>query len=181
MPSDSDFQRLWQAQPAEPARIPVEEIHRRALRFQRRIRWRNRREYIGAAIAMPMLIAQAFHNHGWQLLATLLLIAGLLYVVVEVWRRGAKKPPLESGEQGWLAYYRSELTRQRDALRTVWRWYLLPFVPGFAMTVFSASQTRPKVALLSGMSFTALLLLVGWLNAWAANKIDRKLKELDDE
>ena len=180
MPSEFDFQGLWQRQPVEVVRLSVEELQQRALRFQKRIRWRNAREYAGAAIALPLLIAQALHNHGWYFASTLCLMAGLVYVVVQLWRLGAREAPADGGTRGWLHYHRCELERQRDALRTVWKWYLMPFVPGFAVLMVAVSLSGRFLWAMTFGLFSAFIGVSVWrLNAWAANRLDKKIEELN--
>ena len=62
------------------------------------------------------------------------MIAGALTVMFELHRRGsARTAPADLGLSTCIDFHRKSLERQRDALRTVWIWYLLPFVPGLAI------------------------------------------------
>jgi len=187
MPSDSDAndpRNLWQNQKQEEGEkmtITIDEIRHRAGRLERRIRWRNLREYGAGAIVIAAFTAQLWRLQGWRLVPPLLLIAGTIYVMFQLHRRGASRSlPADAGLSASLDFHLRELERQRDALLTVWLWYLLPFVPGFVATIVVTGIDRGIDARLIGFAVVLVLLFVGvWrLNEWAARKLDRKIQEL---
>src|ERR1035441_11091888 len=51
-PLPDDIRNIWQDQPVENTPMPLEEIRRKARRFENRIKSRNLREYAGAAIGI---------------------------------------------------------------------------------------------------------------------------------
>jgi hypothetical protein len=96
-------------------------------------------------------------------------------------RRGsARALPADAGLRASLDFHLRELERQRDALHTVWLWYLLPFVPGFvAALVVQAAESGITARLIVFGIFLVLLLFGLWgLNEWAARKIDGRIQEL---
>src|SRR5665213_1136508 len=120
-----DAKSLWRSQKTEEI-VTLENIHARAGKFQKRVRARNLREYIAAAV-----VVIGFGAYIWLLPGMLaktgsaLVIAGTLYVVWQLHRRGASQNlPHESEASGFVDFHRRALVRQRDALKTVWRWYL---------------------------------------------------------
>jgi len=178
----NDPRILWQSQEGENMTITLDEIRHRGARFERRIWWRNFREYAAGAVVIPVFVAQLFTVHGWGLVPPVLLIAGMVYVLVQLHRHGAARPlPADAGMRASLDFHRLELERQRDALRSVWRWYLLPFVPGFAATaVASAFQRKSAGVPIAFVAFAALVLAGVWhMNQRAAQKLDRKIQELE--
>ena len=65
------------------------------------------------------------------------MIVGTLFMVYTLHKRGsARTVSAEFELRTCMDFHRKELQRQRDLLRDVWSWYLLPFVPG--MLVFRA-------------------------------------------
>ena len=133
--SHSELGALWQSQPTEPPRMSPEELRSRMHRFERRIFWRNLREYAAGVVVLIV-----FGYYEWlfpallQRIGSTLTIAGTLYVMYQLHRRAsARISPADAGMKSCLEYHRQELERQRDALRAVWSWYLLPFVPGMAV------------------------------------------------
>jgi len=82
--------------------------------------------------------------------------------------------------------------RQRDLLRGVWRWYLLPFVPGLAVFLLGLFRWTMKLpnapaharVIMITFGLTAagcglVFVAVGKLNQWAARKIQREIDGLD--
>ena len=175
-----DVKNLWLEQETEKVTITLDEIRHRATRFERRILWRNLREYGGAAMAVTYLTATLFRLHGWHLVPPVLLIVGALYVIYQLYRRGSRSVPADAGTRSLLEFHRVELERQRDALRSIWSWYLLPFVPGFAAALVQiAVEQGIGVRFIAMAAFFALILGgVSALNQWAARKLDRKIDEV---
>src|SRR5579863_2413420 len=133
--SPDDPREVWQSQHVEPIVMSIEEIRRKALGFERRIRSRNSRETV---VAVAMIVV-----FGWFLIkfatpleriGSGLTIAGLAYVIYRMNGSAAPlKVPAESGRESCVAFHRRELERQRDLLRGIWRWYLGPLVPGLVV------------------------------------------------
>src|ERR1039458_6375099 len=167
-----DIRNVWQNQPVENAPMPLEEIQRRARRFEKRIGRRNLREYAGAALGIAAYTIYIFKFHSLVVRAgSVLVIAGVLYIVVQLYRRAsAGSLPADFGVVASVGFPRRELVRQRDMLRSVWRWYIAPIVPGLA--VFSAG-TLPQhspwwMFLLLALFFLAIFGGIVWLNVGAA-------------
>jgi hypothetical protein len=190
--SDHDhLQKLWTQQTQEPFTMSLADVHLHAQRFQSRIRSRNMIEYLTAA-----LVAVFF---GW-IAATLpfpivqigagLIVLGAFYVCWQLFRlgRAATRHELDAGAQSWAAFHRAELTRQREALRTVWSWYLAPFVPGtlvfLAGVSFSTANPAPfpdrLAVFLAGLAIMAgIFAVIAWLNAQAVHRLDAEIAALD--
>ena len=146
------IERLWQNQPAEGAHISSEDLRRRMRKFERKIFWRNLREYVAGAIVIA-----GYAYYEWKLPALLLrigsglTIAGALLVMFQLHRRAsAESPASDLGHSTYVEFHRRELVRQRDALRSVWSWYLLPFVPGLAVFLGGLTKTAVDAARLAG-------------------------------
>ena len=179
-----DIRNVWQNQPVENTPMPLEEIQRRARRFEKRVDRRNLREYAGAAIGIAVYTFYIFKSHSLVIRAgSALVIAGVLYVVVQLYRRASSGAlPEDFGVAASIEFHRRELVRQRDLLRSVWRWYVAPIVPG--LIVFSAGSIPPHsplwVYLLLALFFLVGLGGIVWLNRRAAERLDRQIAELDN-
>jgi hypothetical protein len=187
MPNDPDLndpRNLWQNQDEEAGgkvTITLNDIRRQAARLERRIYWRNMREYGAGVLVLAAFTVQIWRGHGWQVAPPLLLIAGTIYVLFQLHRRGsARSLPADAGLRASLDFHLRELGRQRDALHTVWLWYLLPFVPGFvaALVVQAAERGITARVIVFGVVLVLLLFGIWGLNEWAARKIDRRMQEL---
>lgn len=171
--------------------MSLADVHLHAQRFQSRIRSRNMIEYIAAVFVVVFF--------GWMT-ATVpepivqvgagLIMAGALYVCWQLYRlgRAATRGELDAGAQSWSTFHRGELVRQREALRTVWSWYLAPFVPGMLVFLAGVSFTDANPApfparlavFLAGLGLmAAVFAVIRLLNAAAAKKLDAEIAALD--
>ena len=160
-------------------------IRKRANKFERKILWRNAREYVAALIAAVLL--GYFLVTARDLFARVtfgLFIAGLAWMVVQLHRKGSVRTmPTEISTLTSLQFYRTELERQREAVNTVWSWYLAPLIPGFLVyTVWSAIRS-PRPAAWLGLALIDVVIAgvfyVVWkMNVRAARCLQRMIDEL---
>ena len=180
------IQEIWQCQPVEGIKMSIEEIRKRSTRFEKKIFWRNMREYVAGAIATVLLGVSIAGSHNLlDRSAFVLLIAGMVYALYQLHRRGAAKSmPASAAAVGpSLDFYRSELTRQRDLTSTVWTWYLGPFVPGLVVSAIASAahslQPRHIAMVAFWYGLIAAFFLVAWkLNARAARCLQRMIDDL---
>lgn len=191
--ASDDMMKLWQSQPTEPPKIRPNDLRRKLDKFERRVLWRNLREY-----AAGLMVIVGFGYFGWKLHGLLvrlgagLIIAGAVTVMLELHRRGSvRTPPAELGLSTCIDFHRKSLERQRDALRTVWTWYLLPFVPGLAVFELGSAINQWKAhpvglehfvlaSLVSPAIVAAVFFGVWRLNQWAAGKLQKRIDELTE-
>jgi hypothetical protein len=187
MPNDPDLndpRNLWQNQEEERMIITLDDIRSITARFERRIRRRNLREYAAGAIVIAFWGASPWFLpfRGWQLAAPLLFIAGTTFVLFQLHRRGtAGSLPIDAGLRASLDFHIRELERQRNAQRTVWMWYLLPFLPGFVAEFLNLAAIERGInagPIEFGVIFLAVFVGVWRLNESVARKLDRKIQEL---
>jgi Flp pilus assembly protein TadB len=178
---------LWQSQEVEEMKFSVEELRAKAAKFQRRIWRRNLREYLAGLLAI-VFFSVAFWNakHIVPRIAFASLIAGAIFCVWYLRRWGSAMPlPANMGRADCVRFYRNELERQRDLLRTVWKWALGPIIPGVALlAIYSITSIGPaKWWQHVGYVFleAAIFSTVVWLNVRAARRLDRRIAELERE
>lgn len=183
-----DIKTLWRNQKTEET-VTLENLQARAGVFQQRIRRRNFIEYAAAAFVIPVFAFYIYALPGMLVkLGSGLCIAGLLYIVWQLHRRGSAEDLPETSALGLIDFHRRALARQRDALLTVWKWYLAPIVPGFLVMMagfyFDApEQMRAKVLYAVMTRLVPLIALVfGFIlfaNGRGAKKLQKKIDELD--
>lgn len=165
--------------------MSVEEIRKRATKFEKKIYWRNVREYVAGVITIVLL--GSFFAGADRLLdrsAFALLIAGMVYVMYQLHRQGAAKALPSSVTVGpSLEFYRGELERQHKLVSNVWIWYLGPFVPGLVLSAVASAahnlQLRHIVVLTFWYGLIAgFFVFVWWLNVRAARCLQRMIGEL---
>jgi hypothetical protein len=164
--------------------MSIDEIRRRAGKFQEQVYWRNAREY-AAGLATVLFSGVGF----WLTSDTLmrvslgLIIGGMVYMMWHLHRRGSSRSlPEDFGLATGIEFYRRELGRQRDLLQGVWKWYLgpiiLPFMAFFLVLARTSSghlgHMGPRLAL-----FAAIAIVVWWLNYRGARKLQARIEELD--
>lgn len=191
MTGSPDIKTLWQNQTVEGTIVTLEDIRGRAAKFQRRIRSRNLGEYIAGAFGVAIFGLYVWYLPGWMMkLGSVLSIAALLLVTWQLHRRGrARGVPDGATAVGLLAFHRAELARQREALRTVWLWYIMPFVPGAALIVLGryfqhhVSGRTPAmdhmIIVLIAIIMVLACVIIGLLNMWGAARLQNRIDELD--
>lgn len=192
--SGDDVKNLWQNQQAEPIQISLAELHHKAQRLEQRVRWRNLGEYAASA-----LVIACFGFYIWKFpvpivrLGCALVIAGVLFVVYQLHKKGAAQTmPAEMAFRTCLDFHRQQLERQRDLLRGVWTWYLLPFVPGLAVFLLGLFRWAMKLphapaharVIIVTFALTAagcaiVFFAIAKLNQWAAQKLQREIDALN--
>jgi hypothetical protein len=186
--NDRELQALWQSQPPGKdvgSAIALNLIREMAQGFEGRITRRNRREYVVAAVVVAVL--------GWQMFMfpTVLLrigaglsIAAVIAVayMLRLWGT-AQTQPSDLALTSALEFHRAQLEKQRDLLRSVWWWYLLPFVPGVLVTVIGRALAQPeRMAQIIAWSVGMIVIMVGGyvLNQRAAARIQRRIDRLKE-
>ena len=178
---ENDARKVWQDQSVAPIPMNINEIRKKARKFQKRIWWRNLSEYAAAVFVVAGFGFYLWRFDGlWLRTGSLLIIAATLYMVYQLHKRGSSES-VPTGASS-IVFHRTELERQRDALQSVWRWYLLPFVPGMIIFLIGRAIENPPGSW-APLNVTVLLcvavfFLVGKLNQRAARKLQHQIDEL---
>lgn len=190
--SDHDPLRdLWAGQETGNFAMPLEEVRRKARGFQKTIRRRNMMEYAASIFVMIAFGGVALTVPDWGVRAGAgLIILGTLYVV---WKLHTMARAAGAGEidaaLSLTAFHKGELLRQRAALATVWRWYLMPFVPGMIVFLsavsFAPDNPAPLLAKLTLFLFSlgivgGLFAGIAWLNGRAVKALDAEIAALEE-
>lgn len=167
-----------------------EDCARAASRLETRVYWRNLVEYAAGGLVALLSGGATIASLAAGLvdfaIAFSLLLGGIVMVLRHLIRRGsnlARHP-----EESCIAHHRAALTRQRDLLRAVPRWYLAPMLPGVialygvvALRVAPVAQAADMARQLGLplLGTLAVFAAIGWLNLRAAAGLDRQLAALD--
>jgi hypothetical protein len=181
-PLPDDIRNVWQAQPLENTPMPLEEIHRRARQFEKRIQRRNLREYIAGGAGLVIFTAYLFiFPNPVARTGSALIIAGALCVMFQIYKRATPGTlPADLTLAASLQFHRRELVRQRDLLRSVWLWYIGPFVPGIVVFGMGVSPRHGAASWWNAVTFLCIFGGVMWANHRAAKGLDRRIAELDN-
>jgi Flp pilus assembly protein TadB len=183
-----DLQCVWQKQTPEEIRMSVDEIRLRARKLEKKIYWRNAREYIAAVAVVVFFGFELARTHDLLMGTGFgLIIAGMLYLMWQLHRQGSSRGmAAEMGLESGVDFFRRELERQRNLLQHVWRWYLAPLVPGLVVVTVAVGRKNPHHLHHYGWFLVAYSLLValGFIFVWrlnerAARRLQRHIDELD--
>ena len=196
--NDDELAQLWQSQDLAGERIALEEIRKKAGKFERTIRWRNVREYLAVVFVVISFSSVMLHaGNPFSRIGAGLIVAASLYVTFAIYTRGSsQRLPEEEQTTAFIDFHRLSLERQRDLLQSIWSWYLLPFVPGFAFLLVGSAirdgvlmnpnrtpeQLQHGYTLLKfGGLMLAFLVLVAGLNKRAAKRLQARIDALESE
>ena len=167
--------------------MTLTEIREKARKFQRKILFRNLREYAAIAVVVVFFGFGMGKYPPWMRAGAGLCIAGGLYVAYQLHPKGlGEERGGGSGPGKRLEFHRRELERQRDLVRGVWAWYLGPLIPGLALMVVAAGIANPghlkhvwRFVGLYSFAVGLLFYFVARLNLRAARRLQRRIDELD--
>ena len=160
----------------------LHDVVRDAQQFETRIRQRNRREVLAG-----VLVILGFGVGLWRgptvvtRVGCALSMTGALFIIYRIRTRAVAGPiPVDGPHALAVAAYRRELEVQRDLLRTVTSWYLLPLLPG--MVVLTLGQAlaiaQPAPALRVLLFFLLIGVLTRQLNQRGARMLQNKIDGL---
>ena len=185
---DKQLKDLWRDQPMPSIEFSVNELRKQASTFQRRVAWRNRIEYLAGVIVTLVFVSYLWHfPYPLMRLGSVLIIFACPFVLTQLHRRASSRLlPDDMAKLSCLEFHRQQLIRQRDALRSVWLWYVAPFVPGVAIFRWGVETELDAAApfsrgLWANLWIVGILLVVVLLNLRAANKLQRKIDALERE
>lgn len=182
--SPDDMRNVWQSQGEESKRMSSNEIHVAAKRYQKRVVWRNVREYLGCMIAVAGFGWFAWHAPSTTARAGhLLVIAGALYVALQLHLSGSSRTvPCEMGRLDGIAFHRRELERQLRVYQLAWRW-VLALVPGITLLMAGATKAKPRVQMPGGPFAPSLVVLGGWvlIILWLRKRNQAKARDIQRE
>jgi len=185
--NDDPAKQAWQASVEIAGAPPLEDVRKGANKFYRYVKWRNAVEYAACVIVVIAFGAYVFTlPHPLQKIGSALVVVATFYVAWQLHRRASAEPPEKAGTMPILVFTRGQLVRQRDALRSIFWWYMLPFLPGLALVLLGSGQDPALAAKTPvwGRWFT-LALMTGafagmwWLNQVAARRLQRHIDGID--
>jgi hypothetical protein len=177
---EQDVHRLWHDQPREEQAMSIDDVRSKAAGFARKVRRRN--------IATGVLILLLIGIEAWQIsverqllerVGDLLTIAGFVYLAYRFRGLGVEPMPAGLGRTTSVAFYRTQLARQRDAAAHPWG-YLAVFIPGVALGLFADALDRDASQNMGVALFAvALFVTIAWIHRRSARRLQTEIDELD--
>ena len=185
--NDDPAKQAWQSSVEIAGAPPLEEVRRGADKFYRFVWWRNFIEYAACVVVvvgftyyvftLPMLL---------QRVGSAAIVVATFYVAWQLHRRASAIPPEVAGTLPLYQFMRAQRVRHREALRAIFWWYMLPFLPGLGLLLAGsmyAPDTHPDgpgwrdAVGITGMA--AVFYGVWWVNQRAVRKLQRHIDEID--
>lgn len=186
--TEDPAKQAWQASVATAGAPSLEEVRKGASKFYRYVKWRNRVEYAACIVVVVAFSAYVFWlPHLLQKIGSVLVVVATLYVAWQLHRRASAVPPEKAGTMPLLLFARAQMVRQRDALRSIFGWYILPFLPGLALVMTGNAQAEPRSGtgwpnLAEALALVVMLGMLGfvwWINQLGARRLQKHIDELD--
>ena len=134
----------WQSQRVEAPLLSIDYLRNRVLEHRKQSRTRSFLEYLGgcAVVGLCVWFVAVIDSLLFRV-GVLVMLAGILYSLYELWRRRLVwSLTLEGSVADGLQFYKRELARLRDLHRGLWKLYL-PAVPGAVMLLVWGFLERP--------------------------------------
>ncbi len=184
--NEDPAKKAWQASVEIAGAPPLEEVRKGADRFYRYVKWRNLVEYAACVIVVVTFAAYVFVlPHVLQKVGSVLVVLATIYVAWQLHRRASAEPPEKAGTMPLLLFSRAQLVRQRDALRSIFGWYIAPFLPGLAVFMTGtmlekrAAEGLGPIDAIGSAVLLAVFAGVWWLNQLGARRLQRHIEEID--
>ncbi len=166
--------------------ISISEIRQQSNAFERKMKFRNWREYVAASIIVVAFGYRAFRAHSSLESASCVeLVASAIWITATLVKKSADDPGPNATLKQLLTYHRAQLDRQIKLLSRVVAWYLAPIAVGLVgILAADAMRLGFTPVVLGTMIFSALLFVaIAILNKRAAAKLenDRALLPQGDE
>jgi hypothetical protein len=181
-----DVQSLWQSQPATGGAMTLDELRERSRRLTRSMSRRNLREYVAAILViilcgyLALKVPLALMRVGFMLS-----LPAVILIVYHLHRHGAARAmPADMALTSCVAFHRRELERQRDLLSSVWKWYLLPLMPGLILVCLAPALARPETAWRALGLYVGIMVFFSWIveaNRAAAKRLQARIDALERE
>src|SRR3954447_18302827 len=120
---EAELKQLWQKSGAEDEPMSVEQLRKRAGKFQKSVRLRDRVEYVACA-----LVVIAFGAYIWMFpnylskMGSVLMVAATLFVAFQLRKHAvARDLPPKNSAVSLAEFHKLELTRRRDLLKNSWK------------------------------------------------------------
>ncbi|MDG3442542.1 hypothetical protein [Nitrospirillum amazonense] len=187
-PADT-LQALWQTQEQEIPPVTLDEIRAKAAAFERKIRRRNLREYIGTAVAAAIFASYIWLFPGWMIkLGSALTILALGWTMWRLQQRGNARAA--GGDARTVVdAYRDALVRQYRGAAAFCRRDLPLFLPGLILIYVGRYRQdhaggRPldldhTFIILGGVIGLLMLAIVVLVSLLGAARLQNQINELD--
>ncbi|MBZ5590618.1 MAG: hypothetical protein LAP39_00165 [Acidobacteriia bacterium] len=174
------------------ATMSPKDVRHESQKFVKKVRRGNVSQLFAVILVVGVLLflmsKDASFRSGAGRTAGGVIIAVALYMIGQVYRKGSiGAVPPEATSSVARGYYRTQLERQRAALRSVWSWYAGPMLAILLTFALQVPFAHPDEPALWSRSAPFVLLSLLWSVGFAyisrreAHKLQREIDALDKE
>lgn len=184
-----DLKALWQSLPTTPVLFSPEDMRVKAEGFRGHIRRRNLKEMsIWLAVCLPLCWFATWPISVLWDVGCVLLVLGCAFAAVNLHRRSGPLVRETTPAVALVEFHRAQLAHERDMLRGMWRWYLLPVLPGTVLFLYAwADLAWHRVAHMTViLGATCMVLAAALASLWTvvvqlswAARLQRRIEDLD--
>lgn len=180
--NDDLSKSAWKSQDLQAAVFSVDQLHSVARKLDRRSRIRNTLEYAACLLVVVCFVRFiVVFPYPLMRLGSALIIIGTLIIAWQLHVRASSQSAPR--ELAGLEYHRRQLVRQREALRTVWLWYVAPLVPGVVLfrwgVEIELDASGPFArGMGANMAIAAVFFAIILVNLHGARRLQRQLDRL---
>jgi len=174
-----DLHTLWKNQASEEIDMNVS-IAERADKFQTQLTNLRTREHLASMVVLAVFATYFFMaNHPIVQAGCALITLGVLYSMwhLEQRLRHARGAAFGLGES-CIAFHRQSLINHRDTLRSVWRWSILPLLPGMVLFRYGVAMEAGSIDWWPNVIIMVILVAVYALNCYAARRLQQDIDTL---
>jgi hypothetical protein len=181
--SEPDLHTLWKNQPTEEIDMSAAKtaaIGERADKFQNQLANLRAREHVAGILVLVVFTIYFFlASHPLVQAGCALTVFGDLYSMwhLEQRLRLTRAQPRSFGES-CIAFHRQSLINHRDTLRSMWRWSLLPLLPGVVVFRWGVALEAGRVDWWINAVVALILIGVYGANVYAARRLQRDIDAL---
>ena len=182
------IKQAWQASVEIAGPLPLDDLRKGADKLYRRVKRRNIVEYVACVVAIAIFAFNIFTMpHILQKVGSAMLVAAAIYAPWQLHRRASAVATESAGALPIYDFLRGQLVRQRDALKGIFGWYILPFLPGVSLVLVgnglhAGSEEAGPPIWLRWLVPAGVLLFIGfatWINRVAARRLQKHIDEID--
>jgi len=179
--SNAEPDVVWRNQPVDEVAMTAE-MAEQATGFQRRLRALRVREH-AAGIAVAIIFSAYFFIATHILVKTgaALIVLADLYSMWQLERRLRRSHSVVALLAcPCVEFHRQSLVNHRDTLRSIWRWSILPLLPGLVVLRWGIALESARFDGWTNAGIAAILLIVYALNDIAARRLQEQINRLPE-
>lgn len=174
-----DLHTLWKNQPIEEIDMNAT-VAKRSNTFQNQLTNLRVREHLAGIVVLVVFAVYFFiFSNTFIRVGCVLTIVAALY---SMWHLEQRLRRTRGTMLGWgescLAFHRQSLINHRDTLRSVWRWSILPLLPGLLVFRWGVADEAGRIDWWTNAAMALVLIVIYALNVYAARRLQREIDAL---